>query len=90
MTKDLELGNVFARWDPHMLDEIQKIHRVQELSRVIDDIKVNVFIIDEMWLFAQPLPERQNVRNWVSPYGDRPTLPRRINIRPKILHHCRL
>ena len=29
------------------LNEIQKIHRVQEASRIIDEINDNVFVIDE-------------------------------------------
>ena len=37
-----------------------------------------LYVIDEKWLYARPLPPLQGIRAWVDVGGDRPEVPRRI------------
>lgn len=70
------MKSLYARWVPHTLSEAQQQQRVEGAQRVLNEMNENVIIIDEKWLFANPLPPRQQVRAWVDEAGDRPKLPR--------------
>lgn len=78
LTKKLGKKSLYARWVPHSLSDAQLEERVTCANRLLEDMNGNVIITDEKWLYSQPLPPRQHVRQWVDGQGDRPRLARRI------------
>ena len=76
LTLDLEKRSVYARWVPYNLTEVHKQQRVAGARIIRETITGNVIVIDEKWLYAEPHPSQNNVRAWVDPGGDRPTLAR--------------
>ena len=78
LIKELNLHSVCARWIPHKLSDQQKENRVNEAIQILQEINDSIVVIDEKWLYREPMPARQNVRAWVGPQGNRPELPKRI------------
>lgn len=78
LADDLKKMNVYARWVPHNLNEIQKNLRVEGATRILNEINGSIVVIDEKWLYSRPMPPKENVRAWVDPGGDRPRQARRI------------
>lgn len=76
--KDLNKKSVCAKWIPHTLTDLMKQNRVTGCQTILDNINGSVMVIDEKWLYANPLPANNNIRSWVDAGGDRPTQPRRI------------
>jgi histone-lysine N-methyltransferase SETMAR len=78
LTEDLKKQSVCARWVPHKLSDHQKNMRVQGAQRILQELEGNVIVIDEKWLYAEPMLPKENLRAWVDPGGDRPRQARRI------------
>lgn len=45
-------------------------HRVTGDQKILEEIHGNVMVIDEKWLYADPMPLKENNRAWVEPGGD--------------------
>jgi len=78
LTDDLHKQSVCARWVPHKLSQAQMNMRVEGAQRILNELEGNVIVIDEKWLYSEPMPPKENVRAWVDPGGDRPRIARRI------------
>lgn len=80
ITQKLSLKSVSAKWVPHRLTDNQKLQRVERARQLLDELNGTVIVIDEKWLYAEPLPSKQIARQWVGPAGDCPrsTVARRI------------
>jgi transposase len=78
LTDELKKHTVFARWVPHKLTQNQMYMRVEGAERILNEINGSIVVIDEKWLYAEPMPPKENVRAWVDAGGDRPRQPRRI------------
>lgn len=78
LTRDLGRRSVCARWVPHVLTDSMKIRRVDGAQVILQQIQETVVVIDEKWLYSDPLPPKENNRAWVEPGGDRPRQSRRI------------
>ena len=78
MTQKLGLKSVSAKWVPHQLTDNQKIQRVERANGLLEELNGSVVVIDEKWIYANPMPSKQIARVWITPDGDRPTLARRI------------
>jgi [histone H3]-lysine36 N-dimethyltransferase SETMAR len=78
MTEKLKMKCVYARWIPHQLTENHKTQRVEEAQHLLQNLNGYTMVVDEKWVYSDPLPCRQNNASWVAPDGDRPTIARRI------------
>jgi hypothetical protein len=78
LTEDLGKQSMCARWIPHKLTDDMKVKRVDGAQRLLHDLHGNVMVIDEKWIYSEPMPPKQNNCAWVDPGGDGPRQPRRI------------
>ena len=85
VTKDLSLQSVCARWVPHVLTDSMRARRVTGGQKILKEIHGNVMVIDEKWLYAYPMPPKQNNRVRMEPGGDRPRQVRRLITDEKFL-----
>ena len=80
LTKDLCKHSVCARWVPHLLTDDMKRARVTTSEVILREINGSVMVIDEKWLYQNPLSPLNNLRSWVNvaDIRQRPQVPRRI------------
>ena len=67
LTEDLMKQSVRARWVPHKLNDNQKQQRADGAQRLLDDLYGTVVVIDEKWLYANPMPPKKMNRAWTDP-----------------------
>lgn len=78
ISQKLLLKCVNAKWVPHPLTESHKVQRVQLAQELLRNLNAYTVVVDEKWVYCEPLPPGQNNTYWVAPGGDRPTISRRI------------
>ena len=69
---------MYKRQIHHRLTDKHKIQRVEEAENLIVNLSGRTIVVDEKWLFVDPLPARPHCSSWIGPDGDRPHAPRRI------------
>ena len=70
LTEYLKKQSVFARWVPHKLTEPMKQNRIEGGEVILKDLHGNVMVIDEKWLYSEPMPPKESHRAWIDPGGD--------------------
>ena len=78
LIEKLHLKAVCSRWIPHRLTDNHKIQRVEEAQNLIVNLSGSTIVVDEKWLFADPLPARPHCSSWIGPDADHPPAPRKI------------
>ena len=85
LREDLNKRSVSARWVPHKLSSYQKDLRIEGARRILQELHESVFVIDEKWIYCEPILPKENIRAWVDHGGPRPQQ-RRRNIADKKWH----
>ena len=56
LIEKLHLKVVCSQWIPHRLTDNHKIQRVEEAPNLIVNLSGSIIVVNEKWLFADPLP----------------------------------
>lgn len=90
LTEELEVLPVCDRYVPHNLTDVHKENRVlccREILRAFRtrNIRHRLIHVDEKWIYLRPLGSPSSRIAWVGPYGDLPTIGKRLTTEKKFL-----